>query len=234
MNPSDRHVLLAGVSDAVARRLVLLLNPFNVDLHRIPWGDSHVRMATEREFDVIIVGFPVGGPHIDFVLEALRGPYSMSRHAGIILISAWDSLPDARQLIGRGANFVLSLEASDDTWRDAVLSLVDVSRRFRLQAPLEVTAESRGAPLTARCFTENVSMSGMLVRCSHGIDVPIGSTLRFAMAVPGEDAPIRGEARVARTTDPIREQVQGIGAQFVSFSEADRSRLRSVLARRLT
>jgi len=233
MKPGDRHVLLAGVTDEVARRLVLLLSPFNVCFHRIPWTDSHLRMATNREFDVIVVGFPAGGPHVNFVLAALRSPRSLSRHAGVILISAWDSLPDARQLIGRGANLVVALEAPDDVWRDAVLSLVDVSRRFELRTRLDVSATLEGRPMSAECQTENVSMSGMLVRCSHGIDVPVGSTIGFAMAVPDEDAPIRGKASVARTTHPVREKIVGIGAHFVSFSEADRSRLRSVLARQI-
>jgi hypothetical protein len=229
MSSGHRQVLLAGVSGAAAQRVVKLLTPFDVSIHRIPWSDRQLRTAVDREFDAIIIGYPVGGPHIDFVLGALRSTGSLSRHAGIILICEWDALPDARLLVDHGADLVVSHEASDEVWRDLVLSLVDVSHRIELHARLRLTAELKGEPLIAECHTENVSISGMLVRCPKALGVSVGSKLRFAMQVPGEDAMIRGEACVTRTTNPERERFDGIGARFVSFSESDRARLGSVL-----
>jgi hypothetical protein len=67
----------------------------------------------------------------------------------------------------------------------------------------------------------------MLVRCPA--PAPAGATVDFELAMPGETAPIRGRARVARQTDPAREQILGVGASFVSFSGRDQDRLHAAL-----
>jgi len=57
-------------------------------------------------------------------------------------------------------------------------------------------------------------------------ELSIGSIVSFVIPVPGDRAPIRGRATVARSTDPGREGVQGYGVAFESFEDAGRSRLR--------
>jgi hypothetical protein len=232
MTESTRHhVVLLGLDDELARRLVLLLGPFDVDFVRLPWGRHTQSVITRAEFDLILALCPGDGSRVRERIEEYRAPSSRSRHSAIVLFADSRSVLEARRLIGRGVNHVVPLYKPQDLWQDTVLSLLDVARRFDLRTAVEVTAELDGSPLTAACLTENVSLSGMLVNCSHEVTLPVGATLSFAMAVPGDEVPIRGRACVARTTDPRRERVEGIGARFVSFSESDQSRLRSVLSR---
>jgi hypothetical protein len=234
MKFTRHHVALIGLDDDLARRLVLLLGPFDVDFIRLPWGDHSPSVITRTELDLILAGCPADGSMIRACVEEYRSPTSLSRHAAIVLFAGPGSLAEARRLIGRGVNHVVSLDKPQELWQDTVLSLLDVARRFELRTPVEVTAELNGAPLRAACLTENVSLSGMLVNCSDEVELPVGATLSFALAVPGDETPICGRARVARTTDPRRERIAGIGARFVSFSESDQSRLRSVLTRQVS
>ena len=231
---SRHHVALLGLDDELARQLVLLLGAFDVDFIRLPWGDHTPSVITRTELDLILAGCPADGSRIRACVEEYRSPSSLSRHAAIVLFAGPASMAEARRLIGRGVNHVIPLDKPQDLWQDTVLSLLDVARRFELRTPVKVTAELDGSPLTAACLTENVSLSGMLVNCSRAAVLPVGATLSFAMAVPGDEVPIRGRACVARTTDPRRERVEGIGARFVSFSDSDQSRLRSVLTRQVS
>jgi len=231
METTRHHVALLGLDDELARRLVLLLAPFDVDFIRLPWCERTHSVVTGTELDMIVALCPSDGHRIRDCVDEFRSPASLSRHAAIVLFAGPGSLAEARRLIGRGVNHVVSLDKPQELWQDTVLSLLDVARRVDLQTPVEVTAELNGTPLRAACLTENVSLSGMLVRCSNDVSIPVGATLSFAMAVPGDDEPIRGRAWVARATDPRREHVTGIAARFVSFSETDQSRLRSVLSR---
>ena len=225
------HVALLGLDDELARRLVLLLAPFNVDFIRLPWGDDRPSVVTRIELDLILASCPGRGSRCRESVEEFRSPTSLSRHAAIVLFAGPASLLEARRLIGRGVNHVVSLDKPQELWQDTILSLLDVARRVELRTPVEFTADLDGTPLRAACLTENVSLSGMLVNCTQDVEFPIGATLSFAMAVPGDEVPIRGRACVARATDPRRERVAGIGARFVWFSDSDQSRLRSVLTR---
>jgi hypothetical protein len=60
--------------------------------------------------------------------------------------------------------------------------------------------------------------------------LPVGSTVRFEISIPGHETPIRGSARVVRTADPEREGVRGIGARFLSFLKSDGDRFRHLLS----
>jgi uncharacterized protein (TIGR02266 family) len=226
----NHQVLLTGFDDQVAVRIVATLSPFGVDFHRVPWNESLSGIVSYREFDVILFRCPARSQDLIRIMEVLRADDAFSRHAGIVAFADPLRIDWVRRHVGRGINRVLALDASPDTLREAVLSLLDVARRFQLRAPVQLSVECIDRPTTAHCHTENLSMSGMLVSCSHLF--PVGSPLEFALSFPGEEQPIRGKATVARVTDPKRERVLGIGASFVEFSENHRSRLRSLLLRR--
>jgi hypothetical protein len=229
MTPRRHQVLLAGVNDDVARRLVLKLDAFGVDFQRVPWGRASSRIATRNEFDVIVIGCEPGKPAIEQMLCDVRSPTSRSRTAGVVVIGSGSRLEHARKLLGREVDRIQSLDCPDESWRDAVLDLFHGARRFPLRTSVDLTADLGFAPVTARCRTENVSISGMLLHCPRWI--PIGTSLSFSLEVASDQEPIRGEARVARAANREREGLEGIGAAFVSFIEAGGSRLRNALAR---
>jgi hypothetical protein len=222
---NEHQILIAGVDDGVVRKLVAQLVALGADFHRAPRAGNLARAAVRFEFDVILIGYPVAEASLDTMLWEIRSPASLSRYAGVVLLAQDHQMDDARRYVGRGANRVLSLDDPTHNWRNTVFGLLDVSQRYRLEAPVVV----EHGEVTASCRTENVSRSGMLLRCAA--ELPVGSTLSFVMSVPGEVEPIRGQAQVARATDLEREGLVGIGAAFESFERTGETRLRYVLSR---
>jgi hypothetical protein len=223
--------LLIGFDDADAMQIVSTLGSFDIEFHRVPWMDGLGPFIKVREFDAILFGYPVQDPWMTVLLEALRTEDGLSRHAGVIAVVDSDDVERAHRHLGRGINRVVPLDDSGDQLRESVLSLLDVSRRLKFRAPVELTAVADSGPITSFCHTENISMSGMLLSCSRQFKV--GAPFEFAIAVPGDPQPIRGTAEVARHTDPERERVLGMGASFMSFPDNHRSRLRGILARHI-
>jgi hypothetical protein len=134
-----------------------------------------------------------------------------------------------RRHVGSGVNRVVHLNDQGDALRESVLSLLSVAPRFPVRAPIQLSAATSDATVAVHCVTENLSTTGMLVSCAKNFAV--GLPLDFAMSLPGDANPIRGAARVARLTNPQREQVIGIGASFLSFPGNDQARLHDILAR---
>lgn len=227
MDLIHHQLLLVGFNDAEAVRIVSTLASFDVDFHRVAWSDGLLGFVAAREFDAIVARFPNTGRDLALFLEALRSDAGYSRHAGVVVLAEKSRLDAARSYLSRGVNRIVTLEKMGRDLRDSVLELLDVARRFPLRTPIKLSGRVKNSHMTAHCHTENMSMSGMLV-CASKL-FPVGSPVEFAISIPGNDEPILGKARVARLTDPRRENVLGMGASFVEFSENHRSRLRSLL-----
>lgn len=225
-----RQILFSGLGHNDVHRLVSLLEAFEVDFHRVPWNERMLSLIHRSGFDVIVVGEPSQDFALEELVNALRKPAAASRHAGLVVYGTAEVAELGRRFLGHGVNRVVSQSDPNHEVQDSVLSLIDVPRRFHLRTPVHISQIRQLDNPTAYCHTENLSMSGMLVNCTH--QPPVGSLLEFALLFPEEESPIRGRARVARIADPRRERVMGVGAAFESFSHTDRSRLRSALARR--
>jgi hypothetical protein len=228
MDFRNHNVMLTGFDDADALRIVSMLGAFDIDFHRVAWNDSLTGIIKSREYDAVLFRYPANGLRLESFLEALRSEGAKSRHAGAVVFADDRQVEEARALLGRGVNRIVRLDDQGDTLRESVLSLLDVARRFPVRAPVEISIDEEDGPQKAYCHTENLSMTGMLINCLTRF--PIGTTIEFAISIPGDEQPIRGVAQVARLTDPQHESVLGMGAAFTSFSDVDRARLRSALS----
>jgi hypothetical protein len=228
MADRKHQALLIGFREVDVLRIVSALSSVDVDFHRAPWMDGLGAFLAQRQFDAILFAYPTE-TQIDTFLEALRGQRAVSRRAGVVALADSGHLEAVRRHIGGGVNRVVHLNDQGDGLRESVLSLLSVAPRFPVRAPIQVSAVMSDDTVTVHCVTENVSASGMLVSCAKKFAV--GLPLDFAMSLPGDIDPIRGAARVARLTDPQREQVIGVGASFLSFPGDDQARLQAILAR---
>ena len=145
----------------------------------------------------------------------------------MVLLCPAAYLEEARASLGTGVNRVVTEESVDVALESAVRDLLDIAPRVPLHAPAWISLASDIGPKTARCATENLSTSGMLVTAN--LPFPVGSSVTFRISIPDETTPIRGTGLVSRTTDLSREGCDGFGVSFQSFMEADRSRLKSIV-----
>jgi hypothetical protein len=226
---SAPSVLLAGLDDALARRVVAALDSLGLHFHRAPSVAAVGERSGLSAFDVVIVAF-VGDRSVLPGLEKIDEWSGLNgRRPAVVLLCPGSLLGEAFGRVGGRVGRLVVLETLESELREVVTTMLGVAPRFQIRAPVRLTPvvaeESRETVGT----TENISSSGMLVRCME--ELPLGSTIRFMIAVPGYDLTIRGSARVVRASDPVREGTHGIGARFVSFVGSGRDSLNDLLSR---
>jgi hypothetical protein len=231
MTDGKPRVLLAGIDDALARRVVVALSPLGADFQRTSWALAFGGVATDPGCEVVIVGHRGDLSGLELLVGAARSGASRIRQVALVVLCRRDLLGEVEPLFGRGVSRAVAIEELDHKLYDAVSSLLAVAPRVAFKAPVRLMPTVSGHEAVSDGTIENLSASGMLVRCLG--QLPVGSTLRFEISIPGQPQPIRGAARVVRTADPEREGVQGIGARFQSFLKSDGDRFRDLLSDQL-
>lgn len=226
---TGRDVLLLRLDDGDRLRVSGLLRSAGASVHHGPWDENTADLVFSTSFDAVVVGFPVAGPALSAFLRAVRATGSSCRRAGVVLLAAVGREREAEPFVGRGVNRVVSRAEDELRLVHTVEELLTVAPRHAIRAPTRVTIHTSGRALNAFCQTENLSISGMLLK-GFGHHA-VGTSLDFELSLPGESVPIRGAAEVRRSTNTTVERVEGIGARFLSFSTGDRFRLESFLAR---
>jgi hypothetical protein len=228
---SRKQVLITRVDDVTHRRVSELLRATRVDLHHARWDRTTLDLVEGTSFDVIIIGFPVSRAALTRFLDTARAPGAACRRAGLLLITEDNHSDAAAALVGKGANRVVLATELEARIREAVEELARPAPRVSVRMPARLQLFADGRPLRLMAQIENLSASGMLLR---GVtQFPVGTALEFEMVVPDEPKPIRGTAEITRTTNPMREPVQGVGVRFVNFEGSDRLRLEMFVDRNL-
>ena len=226
-----RQVLMTQMDGPAYTEAVAVLRQKEFDLHRAPWDDNTLDLVQSIGFDVIVIGFPVEANTLRRFVKCVRAPGSACRRSGIILLAEAGHLQAAQEFIGQGINRAIGVDETSDLLAAAFEDLTSVAPRINLRAPTRIILRIEERPVRAFCQTENVSVSGMLLRgFGH---YPTGTTIDFEINIPGESEPIRGSAEIARTTNIAVERLEGVGARFLSFLGADQSRLSTYVDQRL-
>jgi DNA-binding NarL/FixJ family response regulator len=232
MNAKNRQqVLVTHLDDTLFRRVADTLRQSDTDVHRSSWGDTTLELVQSIPFDAILCAYPIDTGELFQFIEIARAEGSACRRAGLVLIAEPDDEREARELIGRGANRVVTTAQIEDKLTDTVDDLASSAPRLSVRAPAQIRLFADGRPLRVMAQAENISTSGMLLK---GVtQFPVGTAFDFELTVPGEAAPITGTAEITRATDPRNERIEGIGVRFVSFGGSDKVRLETYLGREL-
>jgi len=222
-----KQVLMTRVEANADKQAALLLRGKKVDIHRVPWDDNTLDLVQTTPFDIILVGYPVASGSLRRFLKCVRAPGSACRRSGIILLADHEQMSSATAFIGHGVNRAIADTDVERLLVPTVDDLAGVAPRLVLRAPTRIVIQVEDHPVRAFCQTENLSLTGMLLRgFGH---YPSGTEIKFEINIAGESDPIRGFARIARTTNVAVERVEGVGASFLSFFGSDKSRLSTYL-----
>lgn len=215
------RVLIVGAETPALQRVVPLLLRADFAVRRVARGDEAVAVLASQPFDLVIVRHPPSGVAVNELVAAIRAPASPNRAAGLLLLADPEAEHDVRRLLGHGVNRVLGIEGSSDRLLLAVADMIAVPPRRSLRAVVQLELWVQHGPVRSLALTRNISATGMLVQ--GGTEFPPGARLRFELTVPGDDAPIRGEAEVVRHAEEL--QPAGIGVRFRSFDDDGMERL---------
>ncbi len=225
-----QQILVTGLGETYQESLVRELEKRGYAVHVSPWEDAVLDYVERIPFRGVVTGYPLPGAAFGILLSAIRSRASASRNAGLVVISDPHRIGDARRLIGRGVNRVVDAGQPVAQAVRELTALLSVAPRIALKLPAKIALRMGDRPLSVLCQTENVSLTGMLVRgCTHCTP---GTRVAFRIELPDEDEPLEGIAEITRKTDPLREGLQGFGARFLLFDGEGQDRFHSWLEAR--
>lgn len=228
MTELQRSALVVGVDAAAYQGLAARLRRVGFISDWVASGDEAEDLVSLLPFDAVIVAYPVADITTRQFLSAVRRPDGPCRNAAVVLLAGDERLDEATSYVGLGANAVISESREPELLPAKLRELLDVSPRYPLRVMSRVRGKVGLAGATTLCQTENISISGMLLRGDQ--HVPVGGEVHFELTLPGDGIPLRGTGLVARHTFEKRERISGLGIKFVGFEDDGLMRLQTYLA----
>lgn len=194
----------------------LLTTPVGFVLdHKRGFSPSLAAVKRHR-YDAIVVTLPLGGGPFGEFVQTIRSLDCPCRNTGLVILTTTDRLEEANAFIGSGVNRVVSIDDPDGL-RRAIVDVIDVGLRTPIRLMTRLTIGISGRDCRIRTYTQNVSRSGMLLDTSNKLN--IGQQFEFSFRSPLGDRLVSGRAEVVRHTRDDREQISGIGVQFIQLDE---------------
>lgn len=231
MNRESRHVLVLG-GERIVDRVAPMLRRAEFDVHTVPPSPFVLDLVTSTRFELLVVSYPLP-IHLAMpeLLASVRDPASASRYAGLLLVAEPGFLEAAHGWVDQGANRAVGLEWPDARLWQAVGDLLSVAPRVALRVLVETEVEVGRERGTSLCRSENVSVSGMLLRTADPFSP--GSEIRFSFVLPDDGRLLNGSAEVVRRSHPRREGVEGFGVRFLRLTDDGKVRLESFIERHI-
>lgn len=231
MKQPRQHVLMVGLgSDAVAS-LGPALPQEAFAVHTVEPSAHVFDLVRETQFELLIVGLPMGSFDIQDLIQAARDPSSVCLRSGLVVVSTQEHLDEAMALLDHGVNRVVSLDWPRSRIWQAIADLLAVAPRIRLTAPIRLNLPRELARDSIVLTTSNISISGALLTGFRPL--PMGTRFHFILEIPGERLAIRGSAEVVRRTSEQREGVDGVGVRYLDLPRDMRQHLAEVIDSRL-
>jgi hypothetical protein len=222
MVDTQPKVLAVGIDHTVFERLAPVLRRSGIDVDWVPTLEAGLVLVTNQPFDAIVLGARPSGASLEDVLRVIRGDGSASSDKAIVVLGEPEEIDVARAFEGNGVNRVILASDTPELIRDSLSRFFAVAPRASLRLPISVEAATGPKGQSLFCQTENLSLSGMLVKTRHRPE--IGSTVSFKIHL-SEAGTILGRGELVRYATEDQGNVDGIGIRFLDFSENGAARL---------
>lgn len=192
------------------------------EVEEVPTCRSALNLLAEIPFALVVATHPRSDLEPKHFLDRLRAAESASRQAKVILVTEDPTHADLTGLRQRALEIVSRQDALLEELPSQALKgdlRVPISVMVRLAADLPYGRSIR------ICQSENLSVSGMLIRTEDTL--PVGTAVEAEFSLPGDSETIEAEAKVVRLTAP--GEIPGIALHFEKLLEHSRRRLESFL-----
>jgi hypothetical protein len=189
--------------------------------------EAGVSLARKSRYDVIIMDAEPCDWPLEKVVHELRAPGSPSRDAAILILAEPDQVDAARALKSHGVNRIMLVSDPPEIIREQMTTLLDVSPRATVRLPTNLESALGNTGRELFCQTENLSMSGMLVKTRHRPQ--LGSTVVFKIDLSDPVGTIFGRGELVRHATPEQGKVDGVGIKFLSFASDGAQKLQEYL-----
>lgn len=224
----SESILIIGPHRQVHDLLNPLWSELEVEKQRFSSTDAAIEVLHGGEPpSAILISYPLWDSTVEHILAEMGKILGPGKEVPVVLLAPQDSLLEATALEDRGVR-VLSEGKSPEELRKSMRDLLVYNQRVHPRFIVRMSVRVGAGALLRACQSENVSLSGMLVRTSE--EFPIGADLDLEFALTDEEETIRCKARVVRFTDPESEPLRGMGVRFLSFEDDGQRRLEEFLS----
>ncbi len=171
----------------------------------------------------VLISYPLWDATLEELIRGIRSTGANGELVPTFVVAPESAIPELGLYEDLGV-VVLSESQDRQTLRRRVREGLFPVPRVGQRVAVRIEVNLGSGKLLRLCQSENLSVSGMLIRSSE--EYPIGSTISLEFVLPGDEEPLRGEAQIVRHTRPEVEQTRGIGVRFVSLEEDGEERLR--------
>ena len=227
MSALERSALILGNGLDRVEPFMPTLRRSNLAVRRVVRSADALQLVYETSVDLVVVVLPVVGA--EKVLSAVRAEGSASRRAGVVVIGEGEGHEESDLTFGRLANRLLPPVCSTEEYERTATTLLDVAPRIELRGPSRLKLRlASGSPPDLE--VANLSASGMLVAAAEPLP-PLGAVLGFALELPTESEPVRGQAQVVRLARPKNGGERGFAVRFLVLGGEGPERLRALVRR---
>lgn len=224
------RILVVGLERKLYEKINPLLNRSLFAVDRVPRGESGLALANHAAFDLIAVRHPLPDMSLGSFIHAVHDPGSLCGAAQILVLTDAARVAEVSGLMPGGASQVVSIDEPWKLLQEVASRLLGVAPRVATRVMMRLEVKVEGEKALVMCQSENLSDNGMLLRSERLF--PIGTRVSFESLLPGERAPIQGEAEVMRHAVPDVETVQGMGLKIVYLKGDGAKRLKAFLSRK--
>ena len=208
-------------------RLAPELRRGTLNVEWVATPEAGVSMACKSRYDVIIMDAEPCQRPLEKVVRELRTRGSSSRDAAILILAEPDQVDAARALKSQGVNRIMLVSDPPEMIREQMRTLLDVAPRATVRLPTNLESILGDTGRELFCQTENLSMSGMLVKTRHRPQ--LGSTVTFKLDLSDPVGTILGRGEFVRHSTPDQGSVDGLGVKFLSFANDGAQMLQNYL-----
>ena len=227
MDRDEPRVLAAGLGRMAFDRLAPELQRDALEVEWVETPEAGVALAKKSRYDVIIMDAEPCERPLEDVIRELRASRSLSRDAAVLILAEPDQVDAVRALKSHGVNRIMLVSDPPEIIRAQMTTLLDVAPRATVRLPTNVESVLGGTGRELFCQTENLSMSGMLVKTRH--QPQLGSPVVFKIDLSDAVGTIFGRGELVRHATRNQGKIDGIGIKFLSFEDDGALLLRDYL-----
>ncbi len=175
----------------------------------------------------ILISYPLWDSSVEDILAAMTRILGSERSVPVLLLAPADALFEVAALEDRGVKVLSEGKPPEDLVQE-LQELLGRAQRDHPRFIVRMSVQVESGSVLRACQSEDISLSGMLIRTSE--EFPIGADLELEFTVADEDESIRCRARVVRFTHPGTEKTRGMGVRFTAFEEDGAERLERYLS----
>lgn len=185
-------------------------------------------LQSGRPPSAVLVSYPLWDTSLDELLSILGRTLPSERPVPVVVLTSEALIPEIAGLEERGIR-VLSEDGEPDALKATLRDLLARARRAHPRFIVRMEVQVGDGSVLRACQTEDISLTGMLIRTSE--EFPLGSQVALEFAPHPDEEPLQCRAEVMRYTHPDVEGMCGIGVHFLSFTDDGFERLEAFLSR---